>query len=294
MGSSARVVVLGGPPGLDRRAEDRIADLESRWSRFRPQSELSRLNESPHGRPTLVSGDTFALIERAVQAWKLTDGRYDPTVHDALVANGYDRTFSALHAEAEVDPGGRGPDAPQPAPGCSGVELDARLCSVTLPPGTRIDPGGIGKGLAADLVATELLAAGAEGVLVDLGGDVRVAGTGPHDGDWVVDVEHPLHGDRALLHVLLHDAGIATSSRLRRRWHRNGVPRHHLLDPATGRSTIGTIVAATVVAGEAWWAEALTKAAFVGGLEAVTGASVLLVHDDDTCTGTPDLLGMAA
>lgn len=291
MGSSARVIVLGGPPDLARRAEDRVADLERRWSRFLPQSELSRLNDAPRGRPTIVSPDTFLLVDRAVQAWKLTDGRYDPTVLDALVSNGYDRTFAALAPDQR---GARDQPEPRPVPGCSAVELDPRMHAITLPIGTSIDPGGIGKGLAADVVAEELLAAGAEGVLVDLGGDVRVAGTGPHDGAWVVDVEHPLYGQRSLLHLLLRDAGIATSSRLRRRWHRNGVPRHHLLDPSTGRPTLGTLVAATVVAGEAWWAEALTKAAFVGGLDAVTGASVLLVDDDGTCTGTADLVELAS
>ncbi|MEZ5179120.1 MAG: FAD:protein FMN transferase [Acidimicrobiales bacterium] len=283
------MIVVGGPPGLDRRAEERIADLEQRWSRFRPESELSRLNEAPRGRPTLVSADTFVLLDRAVRAWRLTGGRYDPTVLDAVVANGYDRSFADLPATSS-DPTA----ACRPAPGCADLELDARLNAVTIPPGASIDPGGIGKGLAADLVAEELLAHGAEGVLVDLGGDVRVAGHGPHHGGWVVDVEHPLYGDRALLHLLLRDAGIATSSRLRRRWHRNGVPRHHLLDPATGAPTVGTLVAATVVAGEAWWAEALTKAAFVGGLDAVAGASALLVDDAGTCTGTPDLLALAA
>lgn len=291
MGSSARVVVLGGPPGLDRQAEDRVADLERRWSRFLPHSELSRLNDAPKGRPTLVSPDTYLLIERAVQAWKLTDGRYDPTVLDALVANGYDRSFRAFPVDREL---GSEPTTPHPAPGCAGVELDPRLRAVTLPPGTSLDPGGIGKGLAADLVAEELLAAGAEGALVDLGGDVRVAGVGPHEGAWVIDVEHPLYGDRALLHLLLNDAGIATSSRLRRRWHRNGQPRHHLLDPSTGRPTIGTLVAATVVAGTAWWAEALTKVAFVGGLSAITGASALLVDDDGSCSGTDDLVALVA
>lgn len=289
MGSSARVIVLGGPPGLDLRAEERIADLEQRWSRFRPDSELSRLNAAPRERATLVSADTFVLLERAVQAWERTAGRYDPTVLDALVANGYDRSFAELPRDAPHTGA-----AARPAPGCTGLLLDPKIHAVTIPAGTSLDPGGIGKGLAADLVAEELLAAGAEGVLVDLGGDVRVAGTGPHDGGWVVDVEHPLFGDRALLHLLLRDAGIATSSRLRRRWHRDGVPRHHLLDPATGAPTVGTLVAATVVAGEAWWAEALTKAAFVGGLDAVHDASALLVDDAGTCRGTPDLLALAA
>lgn len=293
MGSSARVIVIGGPPGLVRRAEDRVADLELRWSRFLPHSELSRLNDAPHGRPTIVSPDTFLLLDRAVQAWKLTDGRFDPTVLDALVAHGYHRTFTELNAGEETRPTVDRAEMPGPTPGCASVELDARLHAVTLPVGASIDPGGIGKGLAADLVAEELLAAGAEGVLVDLGGDVRVAGDGPQDGSWVVDVEHPLDRRRSVLHLLLRDAGIATSSRLRRRWHHDGVPRHHLLDPATGQPTEGGLVAATVVAGEAWCAEALTKAAFVGGLEAVHGASALLVDRDGTCSGTADLMALA-
>ena len=291
MGTSALVATVGGPPALGRDSELRIADLERRWSRFRPDSELSRLNlAAPGGRPTTVSADTYRLVERAVDACHLTAGRYDPTVHDAVNANGYDRTFDALPADRTA------PDVGvHPAPGCSGVVLDRRRRTVTLPAGVAVDPGGIGKGLAADLVADELIAAGAAGALVDLGGDVRVVGDGPADGRWVVDVEDPRSGTRPLVRLSLSDAGIATSSRLRRRWSVDGTVRHHLIDPSTGSPATTRLVGATVVAGAAWWAEAVTKVVMVSGsIDDVVDASALATTDEGTLVGTADLLALAA
>jgi len=99
MGTWAHVVIAGGGDrgqALDR-ARRRIDDLERRWSRFLPDSEVSRLNAGA-GRPVLVSPETARLVARAVDAWRLTAGRFDPTVLPALVAAGYDRP---------ADPNGR-------------------------------------------------------------------------------------------------------------------------------------------------------------------------------------------
>ena len=104
-------------------------------------------------------------------AWKWTGGRYDPTVLHAIEAAGYDRSFEQIEAHR---PAGSG--KAMPAPGCAGVVLDPHLRTVTLPPGVGFDPGGIGKGLAADLVVDLLLEEGAAGACVDLGGDGRAAG----------------------------------------------------------------------------------------------------------------------
>ena len=287
MGTTAHVAVLGGPRGLEHDAAATICELERRWTRFDPGSELSRLNGAARGRPTLVSPETYRLVERAVEAWRLTAGRYDPTVLEAVIDSGYDRTFT----EIRPDRRGTGDETLHPAPGCEGIELDDRLHAVTLPPGVGIDPGGIGKGFAADLVAALVVSQGADGVLVDIGGDIRVMGDGPEDGRWVVDVEDPRNADRPLLHLALSDAGIATSSRLRRRWLVDGAERHHLIDPATGRPTVTPLVAATVIAGEAWWAEALTKAVFVAGtLDAAAGASVVTVDETGARRATDDLM----
>lgn len=259
MGAAARVLVVGGPGGLAEEAVRRVEDLEARWSRFRPRSELSQLNGRP-GAPVIVSEETFGLVERAVFGWQATGGRFDPTVHDAVVAAGYDRSFELV---------GRGACSAEPAagtPGCAGVVLDAIVQAVTLPEGVRIDFGGVAKGYAGDLLAAELLAAGAAGVLVDLGGDVRFAGEPPTGDAWVLAVEHPSDESETIARLGLAAGAVATSSRRFRRWSAGGREVHHLLDPRTGAPASTDVASATVVAGEGWWAEVLTKAAFVAGM----------------------------
>lgn len=263
MGTVAQVVVTGRPgTGLVEhlldRAAARIDDLEQRWSRFRPDSELSRL-ATTSGAPTLVSSDTFLLVQQACAAWQLTGGRFDPTVTDAVEALGYDRDLSRLD---RVDPSVVA-DARRVAvvPGCVDVVLDGVIGAVTLPRGVRLDPGGIGKGLAADLVVGELLDAGAPGALVNLGGDLRLAGEPPTGAAWSVSVDDPADRRRTLATVSLLDGAIATSSTLGRRWRRaDGTVAHHVVDPASGAPADAALVTATVVAGEAWWAEALATA----------------------------------
>ncbi len=277
MGTTAHVVIVGGPSELDGMAQRRLQALEAKWSRFIADSEVSRLNRAG-GAPCRVSADTFELIERAAAAWAATGGAFDPTVLPAMLAAGYDRDYREL-----VDDGEAG--QPVASPGCAGVRLDRRSRLVMLPSDVAIDPGGIGKGLAADLVVADLLAAGAEGACVNVGGDIRVDGTGPEEGaTWIVAVEDPRDDSRELDRYHLSSGAVATSSTLVRTWTRNGVPMHHLIDPTTGAPSRGEAISATVVAGEAWWAEALTKAALLNGAEAPR----LLDH-----LGTPGLVVLA-
>ncbi len=146
---------------------------------------------------------------------------------------------------------------------------------VTLPVGTGFDPGGIGKGLAADLVVDELRAHGALGACVNLGGDVRVAGLGPDPADrgWTVEVRLPEPrragaGDPALVRIGLADGAVATSTTRLRRWTGpDGMARHHLIDPRSGRPSDTDLDLATVVAADAWVAEVLAKAVILRGAE---------------------------
>jgi thiamine biosynthesis lipoprotein len=143
-----------------------------------------------------------------------------------------------------------------------------------------VDPGGIGKGLAADLVAVELLDAGAAGCLVNVGGDLRALGRSPTDAGWVVTVPDPYRPGAELLRAALPEGGVATSSRLERRWRAGGIEVHHLIDPSTGAPANGDIVAATVVAAQAWEAEVLVKAITVGGtagFDLLAGAAAVAV-----------------
>ena len=172
MGSSAHVLVVGGPTDLVDRAVDRIERLESLWSRFRADSEVSRLNaallEPPApGEEPPVSPETQLLLDRAAEGFRVTSGRFDPYRLDVVTATGYDTSFESL-ATPPTSLAGH-PSAPRQG----------------------FDPGGIGKGLAADLVSEELMAAGAAGVLVGIGGDLRVRGVSPEGGDWLIEIEDP-------------------------------------------------------------------------------------------------------
>jgi FAD:protein FMN transferase len=269
MGSDGHLVVVGGSPRLVDQALDRIEQLEGRWSRFRPDSEISRLNACA-GQPRRVSSDTVELIERATAAWRLSGGAFDPTVLGPILRAGYDRSFDQLDerhpglAPLQGSPLERG----RLGVGAADIRVDGDV--VALPHGIGFDPGGIGKGLAADMVVGELLAGGAAGACVNLGGDVRVAGIGPvGDESWTVGVWHPDHPD-PVVRIGLAGGAVATSTTLLRRWrardeHGDDGVRHHLIDPRSGLPSDTDLELATVVAAEAWVAEVLAKSVILRG-----------------------------
>lgn len=259
MGTSVHVVVHGDPDLADQ-AEREIGRLEQLWSRFLPDSEISKLNDAA-GNWVSVSPETVELVERAVLAHAVTGGRYDPTVLGDVIRAGYDRSYDDL---AQV------PRTLAPASslqhGIEGIDIDATGGRVRLPVGVGFDPGGIGKGLAADLVAMLLDGEGAAGVLINIGGDLRAVGCGPDGNDWIIDLDPAATGMPHATVVLDHGA-IATSTVLRRRWEIDGAEHHHLIDPATGKPSDSGVVAVSVLAGHGWQAEVLAKAALVAGLD---------------------------
>jgi thiamine biosynthesis lipoprotein len=289
MGSDAHVVVVGGSTGSPALAHRRLDELEATWSRFRADSEVSRLNAAA-GTAVEVSPETWLLLYRAIEGIDLTGGRFDPTILRDVEALGYDRSFDQLDRRGatgqrteRVPPVHRGV-----LRGSAAITVFDDRRSVRLAAGTGFDPGGIGKGLAADLVVAELLAEGAEGASVNVGGDVRAEGRSPTPDGWVVAVEDPWTRSRELSRCALRSGAVATSSRCERTWTRGGVEHHHLVDPGTGRSVDSGLAAVTVVAGEGWLAEVATKAAFVAGaahapeLVRSLGVTALLVADDGT------------
>ena len=296
MGTDVEVLAVGADDSvmaqLGALAAGALEAREAKWSRFRATSELCRLNGAA-GAPVVVSPDTFALIERAVDAWRDTGGRYDPTVLAALEAAGYDRDFDTVTRTGATVSG-----AHPAVPGCADVELDRLISAVRLPRGVTLDLGGIGKGDAADGVSDELLGAGlrgVRGVLVNLGGDLRARGEAPAPHGWVVDVDDPLATGRTGL-LAFGEGAIATSTKLRRAWDGGGGRvLHHLIDPRTGEPAESGLASVTVVAGEAWRAEVLAKAAFVAGaddggaLVGRAGATGLLVTDDGDVVELPGL-----
>ena len=278
MGTDIHVIAVAGrqraaAAALDK-ARERIDELEALWSRFRPTSDISIANAMA-GTSVRVSQETIALVQRATDGYRLTEGRFDPTVLGAVVRAGYDRSYEQIRPEVQTSDA-RTFGAPL-------VEVDPIAGLMRLPEGVGFDPGGIGKGLAADIVVAELLDR-VDGICVNLGGDLRVAGQAPDDCGWVISVEHPYggppHGD-----ICIADGAVATSSRTRRVLKDGG---HHLIDPATGRPAETSVLSSTVIAGQAWFAEVLAKAAFLAGpvegpaLLASADAEGLLLLDDGT------------
>jgi thiamine biosynthesis lipoprotein len=242
-------------------AEAEFRRLERLLTRFDPDSELSRLNAAGllDAGPELCEVVTLALEGR-----RETNGRFDPTVHDAVVTAGYDRTFDELPE-----------DGPAPLTGspCGGaVRVSGSL--IELGEGVRIDLGGIGKGFAAERAATILMAAGP--CLVNAGGDIAARGS------WTVGVDDELT-------LELDGGGLATSGRDRRTWRRGGREIHHLIDPATGEPAASDLLRATVVHRDALQAEIWAKALFLAGSQAAAAEAderklpcVLVTRDCET------------
>jgi thiamine biosynthesis lipoprotein len=217
-------------------AEAEIHRLAAVMTRFDERSELSRLNRDG---AVDASPDLARVVELALDARNRTHGLFDPTVHDAVVAAGYDRTF------AEID---EAPPPAVPSPAGGGAHVDGTR--ITLEPGVRLDLGGIGKGYAAERAAELLALAGP--CLVNAGGDIAVRG-----GAWRVGVDD--------VTLELASGGLATTGRDRRRWRRGGSPQHHLIDPRTGAPAETELVRVTVVAADAVEAEVQAKNVFLGG-----------------------------
>jgi thiamine biosynthesis lipoprotein len=240
-------------------AEAEFERLEALLSRFREDSELTRLNRVG---ALDASPDTVRVVELALDARIRTGGLFDPTVHDAVAAAGYDRSFELLD-------GGLA-DAPAADALTSftagGVQIDG--CRIELDPGVRIDLGGIGKGYAADRAAELLALAGP--CLVNAAGDIAIRG-----GSWPIGVTNELT-------LELSDGALATSGRDRRRWRRNGRDLHHLIDPATGAPADSDLLRVTAFAADAAEAEVLAKWLFLlgEGDAAVAGIPCVLVTAD--------------
>jgi thiamine biosynthesis lipoprotein len=252
-----------------------INQFDETCNRFRPESEISRLNSHPC-EPVEVS-DTFALcLEAALRSARVTGGLCDPTVLEALLALGYDRDYE------EVRRGVATTRDSHRAPGVDAIEFDRERKTVTLRAGCSLDLGASAKALLADVVADELASLG--GVVVEIGGDVAIRGRGPA-GPWVVGVSDQLtiRGDEP--RVSQDGGGIATSSTTTRVWRSRDATLNHIIDPRTGQCADGPYATATVSASSCVNANAFATAALLWGEDASyhiaqAGWSARLVRHD--------------
>ena len=227
MGTEANIVLVAGTEAMADAIEQTATQLDELWSRFRPTSEISRINNA-EGDTGSVHPLTARLVTEMIAARTLTKGEYDPTILPRLIAEGY--------AASRVDPSmvttlpasARWPIDP------SGTTVTDT--SVTLSRGVTLDPGGIGKGTAADVLCQVARAEGALGALIEIGGDVAIVGTPPQGSVWRIGIEPS--GQRHLLFIAME---ACTRQRIGRTTHER--PTHLVVHLACERANgLGTHV----------------------------------------------------
>jgi len=247
-----------------------FAEWEARLSRFRPDSDLSRLNAAA-GRPTWVREPLLGVLRRALRAARATRGVFDPTLAPELSVIGYATTFSEVRGEV----------AAVPAPARASSWHEVRIGPgglVSLPADLTVDLGGIAKGMAVDAALAALRAEGVPFALVSAGGDLGVLG----GRSWPVAVE-AADGETV---VSLTAGALATSSTEERRWRTASGEMHHLIDPRTRRPATTDLVRVTVHAPTCETAEVAAKAALILGSD--DGAAFLERHRLTALLSTAD------
>ena len=240
--------------------ERELAAIDRACSRFREDAEIVRLG-CRGGRWTAVSPLLRDAIAAALHAAQATDGAVDPTVGASMRALGWDADFRVVVSRRE-------PARIElvPAAGWRRVELDREASRVRVPAVVEIDLGATAKALAADRAAATAWRATGSSVLVNLGGDVAVAGPAPAGG-WPILVTDD-HRAPSVAHgqtVSIAAGGLATSSTTVRRWRTTGGVAHHVLDPRTGSPAAEVWRTASVAAGTCVDANAASTAAIVLG-----------------------------
>jgi FAD:protein FMN transferase len=288
LGTTASVTVAR-PSSLDRAVE--IVECELRHidvtcSRFRDDSELTLLNRTA-GAPFTASPLLYDAVAVALHAAARTGGNVDPTVGRCLGALGWDRDFTVVIARRH---------APRlllvPAPGWRRVRLNPALRTICIPAGVELDLGATAKALAADRCARAVWDSTSTGALVNLGGDIALAGPAP-GGGWPILVtdDHRSSLTAEGQTIALTSGGLATSSTTVRRWRAGEGEVHHIVDPRSGAPAREIWRTVSVAAADCVTANTATTAAIVRGEDAVawlerSGLPARLVRPDGTTVRT--------
>jgi FAD:protein FMN transferase len=258
-------------------------ETENRLSRFRTDSDLSRLNRSA-GQEFKASLLLYEIIAAAVGSAQLTNGIFDPTILHDLVSAGYDRSFELLNIPRKTS--SRNPKLPRHT--WRDILLDPETLSICLPEGCSIDLGGIAKGWTVDRAGRYLEKY--QNYAVNAGGDIIVKGTQADGSAWTVGIEDPLKRKPNICVLSLSGDAICTSATTQRQWQINNIRKHHLIDPRSGLPSDSGVISATIIAGTAVLAETLSKAALILGpqdglqlIEKLRPARGMLVLNDGRC-----------
>jgi FAD:protein FMN transferase len=261
MGTRCYVELWADDPERGNEAIDAVmAELrriDNLMSHYKPESELSQINQFANERPVEVDKELFDLIKLSTHYSQITEGAFDITY--ASVGYLYDYPNHIHPTEAQIR-------AKLPAVNWRNMLLDEAHHTVRFEhAGMRIDLGGIGKGYAVDRGIEILKARGVTRGLVTAGGDSRIIGD-RMGRPWLVAIRHPDNPNKVVTRIPLADSAVSTSGDYERFFDEDGVRYHHIIDPHTGHSA-SKVRSATILAPTATQTDGMSKTAFVLGPE---------------------------
>jgi FAD:protein FMN transferase len=262
MGTRCTVEVWSPDRAAGEAAIDAVFEefrrIDRLMSTYKPDSEISAVNDRAARAPVRVSQEFFDLIAQSVEYSKLTRGAFDITY--ASVGYLYDY-------RAQVHPDAARIAAALPGINWRHIELLPKQLAIRFRrPGVRIDLGGIAKGYAVDRGIAVLRARGIDRAMVNAGGDTRIIGD-RFGRPWMIGIRNPDDGGKVALRLPLEDVAISTSGDYERYFEEDGVRYHHILDPQTGKSA-SKVRSVTIITDTATRSDALTKSVFIMGAEA--------------------------
>lgn len=240
-----------------RAAAAELLRLEGLFSITKPDSDVSRINES-NGEALAVSADMLAIVETADAVSRATNGAFDITVEPVVRLWGVYGGEWRVPDESEINEALRAVDYTR-------LRYDAAQRTIMVGRGQRIDLGGIGKGYASDRMAEVLLEYGVDGALISLGGNVHALGLRQDGGDWRIGIRDPQDESGILAVVELSGRAVITAGSYQRYFEADGVRYHHIMDPSSGRPAESGLLSVTVIAQSGAYADALATALFVMG-----------------------------
>lgn len=265
MGTSYQVTVVaaedGVPGDLGERIQAVLDDVDGRMSTYKDDSELNRLNRAPPGEPFRVSPQLMAVLQLSQQVYQLSGGAFDPSVGPLVDLWGFGPSHhpERIPDQAEID-GLRGKS------GFHQLILDPEGHTATRQTDISLDLSAVAKGYGADRVAELLRTLGLTRYMVEVGGEMALAGLNARGTPWRIAVERPVVEAREVEQVIsVTDAGVATSGDYRNYFEQDGVRYSHTLDPRDGYPVSHNLASVTVVGATSALADALATAYLVMG-----------------------------
>ncbi len=260
MGTIAAFEIHDGGAARDEAAftamQERFDRVNTTMSTWDAASELSRLNRAPVDSAVQLSPLLGDCIAQAISIRDRSGGAFAPGAEAMMRLWGFYRRQGHLPSETELD-------AARATLGAYNYDATARQFRKRQA-AASIDLGGIAKGYAVALVASELGDMGVRNALIDLGGNLHCLGSASGQSGWRVGIRDPLDKERYFARVLLKDQAVATSGSYERFVTIDGKRYGHIMNPATGRPAEG-LLSATVVGADATLCDGLSTALFVLG-----------------------------